>query len=185
MSTDSYYWFLPFVFLSTHTYWRIHVILSLLSIFMCHEFLVSNLTTCSFILALPLNLILQPLASAYGLAKHRDGRWEWAIAPGVSPSPRYQHAAVWFSFFYFLYLFLSWSYILRISIYLFNNSRYLSMQGFMCLVGLLGEDRWLKIHQVLQVLGSLLWCLILDKEQRYTDDWKVSGLYCTNIRPMA
>ncbi|PPD71748.1 hypothetical protein GOBAR_DD31350 [Gossypium barbadense] len=38
--------------------------------------------------------ILKPLASAYGLAKHRDGRWEWAIAPGVSPSPRYQHAAV-------------------------------------------------------------------------------------------
>ncbi|KAE8735578.1 Serine/threonine-protein phosphatase BSL2 [Hibiscus syriacus] len=35
-----------------------------------------------------------PLASAYGLAKHRDGRWECAIAPGVSPSPRYQHAAV-------------------------------------------------------------------------------------------
>jgi hypothetical protein len=35
-----------------------------------------------------------PLASAYGLAKHRDGRWEWAIAPGVSPSSRYQHAAV-------------------------------------------------------------------------------------------
>ncbi|OMO95414.1 hypothetical protein CCACVL1_05415 [Corchorus capsularis] len=38
--------------------------------------------------------VFQPLASAYGLAKHRDGRWEWAIAPGVSPSPRYQHAAV-------------------------------------------------------------------------------------------
>ncbi|KAK6144164.1 hypothetical protein DH2020_020984 [Rehmannia glutinosa] len=37
---------------------------------------------------------LEPLASAYGLAKHRDGRWEWAIAPGVSPSARYQHAAV-------------------------------------------------------------------------------------------
>ncbi|KAE8729391.1 Serine/threonine-protein phosphatase BSL2-like protein [Hibiscus syriacus] len=35
-----------------------------------------------------------PLASAYGLAKHRDGRSEWAIAPGVSPSPRYQYAAV-------------------------------------------------------------------------------------------
>ncbi|KAG7023796.1 Serine/threonine-protein phosphatase BSL2 [Cucurbita argyrosperma subsp. argyrosperma] len=35
-----------------------------------------------------------PLASAYGLAKHRDGRWEWAIAPGVSPSARYQHAAI-------------------------------------------------------------------------------------------
>ncbi|KAL7251053.1 hypothetical protein ACSBR1_012977 [Camellia fascicularis] len=30
-----------------------------------------------------------PLANAYGLAKHRDGRWEWAIAPGVSPFPRY------------------------------------------------------------------------------------------------
>ncbi|KAK4753754.1 hypothetical protein SAY87_001858 [Trapa incisa] len=37
-----------------------------------------------------------PLASAYGLAKHKDGRWEWAIAPGVSPSSRYQHAAVSF-----------------------------------------------------------------------------------------
>lgn len=46
----------------------------------------------------PLQTILQPLASAYGLAKHRDGRWEWAIAPGVSPSPRYQHAAVSFLF---------------------------------------------------------------------------------------
>ena len=38
----------------------------------------------------------KPLTSSYGLAKHRDGRWEWAIAPGVSPSPRYQHAAVSF-----------------------------------------------------------------------------------------
>ena len=36
----------------------------------------------------------KPLTSSYGLAKHRDGRWEWAIAPGVPPSPRYQHAAV-------------------------------------------------------------------------------------------
>lgn len=35
-----------------------------------------------------------PIANAYGLAKHRDGRWEWAMAPGISPSPRYQHAAV-------------------------------------------------------------------------------------------
>ncbi|CAL5400296.1 unnamed protein product [Camellia sinensis] len=34
------------------------------------------------------------MKSAYGLAKHRDGRWEWAIAPGVSPFPRYQHVAV-------------------------------------------------------------------------------------------
>lgn len=38
-----------------------------------------------------------PLASAYGLAKHRDDHWAWAIAPGVSPSPRYQHAAVFVS----------------------------------------------------------------------------------------
>ncbi|CAM6045663.1 unnamed protein product [Sphagnum compactum] len=35
-----------------------------------------------------------PLDCAYGLAKHRDGRWEWAVAPGISPSARYQHAAV-------------------------------------------------------------------------------------------
>ncbi|XP_034703107.1 serine/threonine-protein phosphatase BSL3-like isoform X2 [Vitis riparia] len=35
-----------------------------------------------------------PLASAYGLARDRDGHWAWAIALGVSPSPRYQHAAV-------------------------------------------------------------------------------------------
>ncbi|CAA0825246.1 Serine/threonine-protein phosphatase BSL3 [Striga hermonthica] len=44
-----------------------------------------------------------PLASAYGLAKHRDGRWEWAIAPGVSPSSRYQHAAVSFFFCFFVF----------------------------------------------------------------------------------
>ena len=25
---------------------------------------------------------------------HRNGQWEWTLAPGVSPSPRYQHAAV-------------------------------------------------------------------------------------------
>uniref|UniRef100_A0A0C9S7F5 Serine/threonine-protein phosphatase n=1 Tax=Wollemia nobilis TaxID=56998 RepID=A0A0C9S7F5_9CONI len=35
-----------------------------------------------------------PLAGTYGLAMHRDGRWEWAVALGQSPSPRYQHAAV-------------------------------------------------------------------------------------------
>ncbi|KAH7282378.1 hypothetical protein KP509_35G027800 [Ceratopteris richardii] len=34
-----------------------------------------------------------PLDSAYGLVKHRDGRWEWVRAPGVAPSPRSQHAA--------------------------------------------------------------------------------------------
>ena len=35
-----------------------------------------------------------PLADAFGLARHRDGRWEWASAPGTMPSPRYQHGAV-------------------------------------------------------------------------------------------
>ncbi|KAL6499491.1 Serine/threonine-protein phosphatase bsl1 [Orobanche gracilis] len=34
------------------------------------------------------------LADAYGLLMHRNGQWEWTLAPGVSPSPRYQHAAV-------------------------------------------------------------------------------------------
>ncbi|KAI8013139.1 Serine/threonine-protein phosphatase BSL2 [Camellia lanceoleosa] len=29
-----------------------------------------------------------PLASAYGLAKHRDSRWEWTIAPGVFVNAR-------------------------------------------------------------------------------------------------
>ncbi|XP_027367950.1 serine/threonine-protein phosphatase BSL1 isoform X2 [Abrus precatorius] len=35
-----------------------------------------------------------PLSDAYGLLMHRNGQWEWTLAPGVSPSPRYQHAAV-------------------------------------------------------------------------------------------
>ncbi|XWS76476.1 hypothetical protein CRYUN_Cryun01aG0179500 [Craigia yunnanensis] len=35
-----------------------------------------------------------PVADAYGLFMHRNGQWEWTLAPGVSPSPRYQHAAV-------------------------------------------------------------------------------------------
>ena len=26
-----------------------------------------------------------PLGDAYGLARHRDGRWEWAAAPGKMP----------------------------------------------------------------------------------------------------
>ncbi|KAJ9171897.1 hypothetical protein P3X46_015199 [Hevea brasiliensis] len=34
------------------------------------------------------------LGDAYGLLMHRNGQWEWTLAPGVSPSPRYQHAAV-------------------------------------------------------------------------------------------
>ncbi|CAL5230077.1 g13534 [Coccomyxa viridis] len=35
-----------------------------------------------------------PLGDAYGLARHRDGRWEWAAAPGNMPAARYQHGAV-------------------------------------------------------------------------------------------
>lgn len=35
-----------------------------------------------------------PQADAYGLLMHRNGTWEWTLAPGVSPSPRYQHASV-------------------------------------------------------------------------------------------
>lgn len=54
----------------------------------------STLCLRSFVDPFCSNVLMQPLASAHGLAKHRDGRWEWAIAPGVSPSPRYQHAAV-------------------------------------------------------------------------------------------
>ncbi|RZC89756.1 hypothetical protein C5167_035751 [Papaver somniferum] len=34
-----------------------------------------------------------PLSDAYGLFMHRNGQWEWTLAPGVSPSPRYQHSA--------------------------------------------------------------------------------------------
>ena len=33
-----------------------------------------------------------PLADAFGLARHRDGRWEWAAAPGEAPTARYQHS---------------------------------------------------------------------------------------------
>ncbi len=35
-----------------------------------------------------------PLADAYGFARHRDGRWEWHLAPGSMPTGRYQHGAV-------------------------------------------------------------------------------------------
>ncbi|MBA0589925.1 hypothetical protein Gorai_018647, partial [Gossypium raimondii] len=35
-----------------------------------------------------------PMADAYGLLMHRNGHWEWTLAPGAAPSPRYQHAAV-------------------------------------------------------------------------------------------
>ncbi|XP_042463963.1 serine/threonine-protein phosphatase BSL1 homolog [Zingiber officinale] len=33
------------------------------------------------------------LSDAYGLLMHTNGQWEWTLAPGVSPSPRYEHAA--------------------------------------------------------------------------------------------
>lgn len=39
-----------------------------------------------------------PLADAYGLLLHTNGQWEWTLAPGASPSPRYQHAAVFVDF---------------------------------------------------------------------------------------
>ncbi|OUS43386.1 hypothetical protein BE221DRAFT_194816 [Ostreococcus tauri] len=32
------------------------------------------------------------LNDAFGLARHRDGRWEWAEAPGKAPTRRFQHA---------------------------------------------------------------------------------------------
>jgi hypothetical protein len=35
-------------------------------------------------------VLSDPQSDAFGLARHRDGRWEWARAPGVSPSARYQ-----------------------------------------------------------------------------------------------
>ncbi|XP_038988475.1 serine/threonine-protein phosphatase BSL1 homolog isoform X2 [Phoenix dactylifera] len=34
-----------------------------------------------------------PQSDAYGLLMHTSGQWEWTRAPGVSPSPRYQHSA--------------------------------------------------------------------------------------------
>lgn len=35
-----------------------------------------------------------PQDDAYGLLMHTNGQWEWTLAPGTAPSPRYQHAAV-------------------------------------------------------------------------------------------
>ncbi|CAJ1969145.1 unnamed protein product [Sphenostylis stenocarpa] len=35
-----------------------------------------------------------PLADAYGLLMHRNGQWEWTLAPGVSPSPSSQLRAI-------------------------------------------------------------------------------------------
>lgn len=47
-----------------------------------------------YLIRIIISMLLQPLADAYGLLMHRNGQWEWTLAPGVSPSPRYQHAAV-------------------------------------------------------------------------------------------
>ncbi|KAG8477683.1 hypothetical protein CXB51_027675 [Gossypium anomalum] len=30
-----------------------------------------------------------PMADAYGLLMHRNGQWEWTLAPGAAPSPRF------------------------------------------------------------------------------------------------
>ena len=35
-----------------------------------------------------------PMGDAYGLARHRDGRWEWAAAPGVTQL-RLQLKRIW------------------------------------------------------------------------------------------
>jgi len=53
-------------------------------------------------------LVCAAIGKCIGLAKHRDGHWELAIAPGVSPSSRNQHAAVWFNLYYFILIFLQW-----------------------------------------------------------------------------
>ena len=108
---------------------------------------------------------LQPLSSAYGLAKHRDGRWEWAIAPGVSPSPRYQHAAV--SFFclinFYTKLFLSLINFYKSPLWSLCNAcyllfiRFLSMHDFMCREVLLEVGGWWKTPRMLQVLVLKSW----------------------------
>jgi hypothetical protein len=48
----------------------------------------------AFQFLLMISALKQPLGDAYGLLMHRNGQWEWTLAPGVSPSSRYQHAAV-------------------------------------------------------------------------------------------
>lgn len=57
------------------------------------RFLIRN-TKCVSGSSKVLLLCLQSLSDAYGLLMHTNGQWEWTLAPGVSPSPRYQHAAV-------------------------------------------------------------------------------------------
>jgi len=51
-------------------------------------------------LALSLQSGLTPAlqADVFGLARHRDGRWEWAAAPVVAPTPRYQVRLLAFAF---------------------------------------------------------------------------------------
>ena len=65
-------------------------------------------------------MFLQPLDSAYGLAKHRDGRWEWAVAPGISPSPRYQHAAVRLFLEHYVRLHVAKSHHFLVDLYAFS-----------------------------------------------------------------
>ena len=71
----------------------IHLICCSIGIIAYWSYILAYLASSSHFVFMDI-YILQPLASAYGLARDRDGHWAWAIALGVSSSPRYQHAAV-------------------------------------------------------------------------------------------
>ena len=58
------------------------------------EIFINNVITVCISILLIISALKQPLGDAYGLLMHRNGQWEWTLAPGVSPSSRYQHAAV-------------------------------------------------------------------------------------------
>ena len=81
--------------------------------------------------------LLQPLADAYGLLMHRNGQWEWTLAPGVSPSPRYQHAAVCerfllfisYPFFYIYCILFHWDSFTCLSHYCFKKWHDLFMRN--------------------------------------------------------
>lgn len=126
-----------------------------LNLVVCFEiFCITGTFDWTFFFPVPC-IFWQPLASAYGLAKHRDGRWEWAIAPGVSPSPRYQHAAVSFlvypdrSSLVIQGWFGCWTLICILKV--FVNAR-LHVSG-----GALGGGRM--VEDSSSVAGTLLWYL--------------------------
>lgn len=60
---------------------------------------------------------------------HRNGLWEWTLAPGVSPSPRYQHAAVSHisSYLFFAILKIRWNSYLVLSYVLIENHEFKSI----------------------------------------------------------